>query len=78
MGERPGDDMGVSGGRKIIQISNDSNSIYALCDDGTVWHWWYAAWQPLKDVPQSVPIVQPPTSLMTFRELLRDDKIHTI
>lgn len=40
--------------RKIIQISVSINTMYALCDDGTVWYYDSGnyRWNPFKEIPQ--------------------------
>ncbi len=50
--------------RKIIQIAvtaipEQSDVIYALCDDGSVWSLWLGSdpheWYRMKDVPEGKP-----------------------
>lgn len=40
--------------RKIIQIAAAQTYIYALCDDGSLWHWSDAryAWNKVNPIPQ--------------------------
>ena len=41
------------GSRKIIQITTESNNLYALCDDHTIWVLLDTGiWFKLPDIPQ--------------------------
>ena len=59
--------------RKIIQLAGPLAQ-YAVCDDGTVWTWYFTGltgrWQPW-DRP---PIPQPEPVLMTAREVLAKEE----
>lgn len=42
--------------RKIIQIASVEESLYALCDDGSVWYMGFRGdWIDVKPIPQDEP-----------------------
>jgi len=47
--------------RKIVQISADAETLYCLCDDGTVWMQWFDTlkreyhYDKLPGIPQEAP-----------------------
>ena len=51
--------------RKVVQISAVDNTIYALCDDGTIWCWykWDASDAKTYIWKQIMPIPQPEVEL---------------
>lgn len=39
-------------GRKVVQVSNERNTLVALCDDGTMWVLESPSWDKLPPIPQ--------------------------